>query len=195
MAAYDDPLRLLARALDQAGAVIAKIRPEQAALPTPCRSWDVRALVNHLVDEVHQLAMVTQGGKRNHLGIDMIGDDWVGAYRAAADELMAAWQQPGALERPHSLPFGEVPAMWAVGQHITELVMHSWDIAKATAQQTDLDPELGQVALQWGKDNLKPEFRGDEADGYHIGPEVPVPDDAPLYDKIAAFGGRDPYRQ
>ncbi|MFC0864295.1 TIGR03086 family metal-binding protein [Sphaerimonospora cavernae] len=192
MGEYVDPLGMLVRALDQAGTVIAKVQPEQAALPTPCRSWDVRALVNHVVDEVHQFAVVTAGGKRNHLGVDVIGDDWTGAYRAAADELITAWRQPGALERPQRLPFGEIPATWAVGQHVTELVIHAWDIAKATGQPTDLDPELGRAALRWGQDNLQPEFRGDEADGHHIGPAVRVPDDAPLYDRVAAFGGRDP---
>ena len=44
-----DPLALRSRALDQTGAIVARVRPEQAAMPTPCRSWDVRALVNHVV--------------------------------------------------------------------------------------------------------------------------------------------------
>jgi uncharacterized protein (TIGR03086 family) len=192
MATSDNLVALMARALDQTGAIIAAIQPEQANLPTPCRSWDVRALVNHVVDEVHQFAVVTGGGDRKHLGLDVVGDDWAGAYRAAAAELLAVWQQPGVLDRTQRLPFGEVPAKWAVGQQITELVIHAWDIATATGQSTDLDPELGQLALDWGKHNVKPEFRGDEASGHHIGPEVPVRDDAALYDRIAAFGGREP---
>jgi uncharacterized protein (TIGR03086 family) len=192
MSASGHRLSLLSRALDQTGAVIARIRPEQAALPTPCRSWDVRALVNHVVDEVGQFARVTGGGPRDHRGTDLVGDDWGGAYRAAAEALLTAWRQPGARDRPHRLSIGEFPASWAIDQHITELVIHAWDIAKATGQPTDLDPELGQVALAWGTENLKPEFRGDEAAGYHIGPQVRVPDDAPLYDRLAALGGRDP---
>jgi uncharacterized protein (TIGR03086 family) len=192
MATSDNLVALMARALDQTGAIIAAIRAEQANLPTPCRSWDVRALVNHVVDEVHQFAVVTGGGDREHLGLDVVGDDWAGAYRAAAAELLAAWQQPGVLDRTQRLPFGEVPAKWTVGQQITELVIHAWDIATASGQSTDLDPELGQLALDWGKDNVRPEFRGDEASGHHIGPEVPVRADAPLYDRIAAFGGREP---
>ena len=188
----DNSIALLSRALDQTGTIIARVRPEQATLSTRCRSWDVRTLVNHVVDEVHQFALVTGGGDRQQFGSDVIGDDWVGAYRVAAHSLLAAWQQPGALDRTHRLPFGEVPAVWAVGQQITELVAHGWDIAKATGQSTDLDPELGRLALDWAKENVKPEFRGDEAAGYHIGSEVPVRDDAPLYDRLAAFGGRDP---
>jgi hypothetical protein len=68
----------------------------------------------------------------------------------------------------------------------------AWDIAKATGQSTELDPVLGRTALEWGTANLLPEYRGDEAAGYHVGPVVAVREDAPLYDRIAAFGGRDP---
>jgi hypothetical protein len=48
------------------------------------------------------------------------------------------------------------------------------------------------LALDWGRENLGPEFRGDEASGRVFGPEVSVPKDAALYDRLAAFFGRDP---
>ena len=185
-------LALLERALDQTGTVIAAVRPDQAGLPTPCRSWDVRTLVNHVVDEVRQLALVTGGGSRRPPAPDALGADWAGAYRSAADELRAAWHRPGALDREITLAMGSVPAVWTVDQQLTEVAMHAWDVARATGQSTDLDPEVGQRALDWGHENLKPEYRGDEASGSHIGPEVPTPADAPLYDRLAAFGGRDP---
>jgi hypothetical protein len=58
--------------------------------------------------------------------------------------------------------------------------------------ETNLDPELAQAALDSGRANLHPEYRGDEAAGYHLGPAVLVPADAPVYDQLAAIGGRDP---
>lgn len=186
------PLGLLERALDQAGVVIVAVRPEQAGLPTPCRSWDVRALVDHVVDEVRQFAFVTDGDARVAPDPDAIGADWAGAYRAAAAELLAAWRRPGALDRAQRMPFGEISAQWAVGQQITELAVHAWDIARAAGQSTDLDAEIAQAALRWGTETLTPQMRGVEADGYHIGPEIVVPDDAPLCDRLAAFGGRRP---
>jgi uncharacterized protein (TIGR03086 family) len=95
------------------------------------------------------------------------------------------------LERPVRLPFGEVPATWHVGQQISDLAVHGWDIARATGQAADLDPEVGQLALDWGRECLTPEFRGDEASGQSFGFEVAVADDAPLYDRLAGFFGRD----
>lgn len=72
------------------------------------------------------------------------------------------------------------------------LIQNGWDVATATGQPTDLDPEVGQLALDWGRENLKPQFRGDEADGHAFGTEIPVAEDAPLYDRLAGFFGRDP---
>jgi uncharacterized protein (TIGR03086 family) len=193
MAAPDvDPLGLLARALDQTGALIAQVRPDQAGLPTPCRSFDVRALVNHTVLDVQQFTRMVGGASYAKRDEDVIGDDWSGAYRTAADGLLAAWRQPGTLERTVPLPFGEMPATWSIGQHIADLAVHAWDIARATGQPTELDPGVGSYALDWGAENLKPPFRGDEAGGSSFGPEVPVAGDAPLYDRLAGFFGRDP---
>jgi uncharacterized protein (TIGR03086 family) len=187
-----DPVGQLTRAVDQAGAIISRVRPDQAALPTPCRSWDVRALVNHLVHDVQQFTAMASGGKYQKDDTDVIGEDWMGAYATAADALLKAWRREGALDRTVQLPFGEMPATWSVGQQIADLVVHGWDLAKATGQSTELDPELGQLALDWGRENLRPEFRGDEASGRVFGPEVSVPNDAALYERLAAFWGRDP---
>jgi hypothetical protein len=64
----------------------------------------------------------------------------------------------------------------------------SFDVARATGQSTDLDPELGEQALAWGRANLKPEFRRPGT----FAPEVPVPGTAPIYDRVAGWFGRDP---
>jgi uncharacterized protein (TIGR03086 family) len=67
--------------------------------------------------------------------------------------------------------------------------MHCWDLAKATGQQADLDPRLAEHALAWSHGMLRPEFRGP---GKAFGAEVPVPEGAPAYDRLAGWFGRDP---
>jgi uncharacterized protein (TIGR03086 family) len=187
-----DPLDLLARTLDQTGALIGRVRPDQGGLPTPCRSFDLRALVNHIVLDLRGFAAAAGGGAFERPDEDVIGEDWAGAYRRAADELLAAWREPGVLDRTVKLPFGEVPATWQLGQVISDLAVHGWDVAKASGQPTELDPEVGRYALDWGRQALQPRFRGDEASGYAFGAEVQVADDAPIYDRLAGFFGRDP---
>lgn len=183
-------IALVARALDQAGDVLAGVKPDQAELPTPCASWNLRDLVEHIVDEVGQFAAVTSGGTRGPGR--PLGDDWQSAYREQADALLAAWREPGAFDRTITFPFAEMPAAWTIDQQVAELVIHAWDLAKASGQPTELDRELGEHVLAWAPSILTAEVRGAEADGMHIGPEVVLGADASVYDRLAALGGRDP---
>ncbi len=191
MTAAGATLAQLERALDQTGALIARVRPEQASLPTPCRAWDVRGLVNHVVHDVQGFGGMVGGAAWQQRDDDVIGADWAGAYNAAAAALLDAWRRRD-LDEPLQRPSGSLPASWALGQQVSDLAVHAWDIAKATGQPTALDPELGQVSLEWARENLHPRFRGEEGSGQAFGLEVPVPNDAPLYDRLAAFFGRDP---
>jgi uncharacterized protein (TIGR03086 family) len=193
MTAANDSLARLSRALDQTGAIISRIRPDQATLPTPDRAWNVRQLVNHTVQDVQRFTASANGAWWEPSAHDLIGDDWVRSYHNAASELLAAWSSPGALERTVQIPVGEFPAEWRLGQQISDLAVHGWDIAVATGQsRDDLDPEIGQVSLDWAKENLLPQYRGEEGSGKAFGPEVPCPADAPIYDRLAAFFGRNP---
>jgi uncharacterized protein (TIGR03086 family) len=193
MTPANDPVGQLSRAVDQTGAIISRIRPDQAALPTPCTSFDVQALVEHVVKDLRTFTVrASRGEWKPREDAGAAGDDWDATYREAAAALLGAWRREGALDGTIELPFGEFPATWFLGQHITDLVVHSWDLARATGQPMELDPDLGQTALDWGKSNLRPEFRGDEASGRDFGAEVPVPEEAEVYDRLAGFFGRDP---
>jgi uncharacterized protein (TIGR03086 family) len=179
-------LDLLARALDQTGELVSGIQPDQAGLPTPCSAFDVRALVNHTVYDLRTFSTLLTGGQRESADRDLIADDWPAAYRAAAEELMATWRARGT-EGTLKSQIGEFPVKWAIGQHLSDIAVHGWDIARATGQSIQLDPQVAQVALDWARDNLKPQFRGQA-----FGPEVPVDPEAPIDDRLAAFFGRDP---
>jgi uncharacterized protein (TIGR03086 family) len=146
----------------------------------------VRTLINHTVYDLGLFRTMLSGGERPAPGAELIGDDWPHAYRSAAGSLLDAWRERGT-DGTLKLPFGEVPITWMIGQHMSDIAVHGWDIARATGQPTNLDPEVGQAALNWARENLKPQLRGEA-----FAPEVPVPPDAPLYDRLAGFFGRDP---
>src|SRR5215469_16777649 len=187
------PLDDLSQVLDLAGSVIERVRPEQAALPTPCRSWDVRTLVEHMINGTGQFTAAAAGGRPDwDAPAAGIGDDWAGAFRAGAAGLQAAWQQAGDLSQEIDLPIGRVPKDFVASQQIAEFAVHSWDLATATGQRADFPVEACDAALAWAKGALLPEFRGDEASGMAFGPEVPVPGGAPGGDRLAAFFGRHP---
>jgi uncharacterized protein (TIGR03086 family) len=179
-------IALLERADDQLRRLISRVGPAQAGLPTPCSDFNLRALVNHIVFDLHSFTAMISGGQRESPDVDLIGDDWPAAYVSSADSLLSAWRNRGTGGTLISR-LGELPATWALGQHASNLVVHAWDLAKATGNTDDLDPELALTALAWGRENLKPEFRGQA-----FGAEVPVSENAPAYDRLAAFFGRQP---
>jgi uncharacterized protein (TIGR03086 family) len=114
-------------------------------------------------------------------------DQWTEAYRNSVDDLLEAWRQGGSLDEVVELPFGKMPRSWFLGQQLGDMIIHGWDLAKATGQSVDVDPALSEQALEWGRGNLRPEYRGKD-----FGPEVEVPDDAPAIDRLVGFFGRDP---
>ena len=181
--------------LDLAGSLIGNVRPEQAGLPTPCRSWDVRALVAHLVDDTRQFTAAADGGRPDWdsgAALARLGDDWAAGFRAGADGLRAAWQRAGDLSQQIELPIGRVPKSFVVEQQVAEFAVHSWDLANATGQRPDFPAGACEAALAWARGTLLPEFRGDEASDMAFGPEVPAPAGAPPEDQLAAFFGRHP---
>jgi uncharacterized protein (TIGR03086 family) len=181
-------LALLERSIDQLGATIRRARPDQTSAPTPCEGFDLRALVNHILYDLRQFEAMLTGADPGPPGADLLGgQDWSTAYRAATDSLLATWRRRG-VDGTITNRLGEFPATWAVGQHMTNLTVHAWDVARATGQSTDLDAELAEQSLAWGRANLKPEFRRPGT----FGPEVPVPDAAPISDRLVGWFGRDP---
>lgn len=192
MAERAEPLTLLARALDQVAEVIAGTRSDQATLKTPCRSWTVRQLVDHLISDLGNFAASVRGEKPDWSKPAGASDgQWVDAFASARHGLDEAW---GAAELDSKVPTmtGEAPLISRADQQIAELGIHAWDLARATGQNEDLDPGVAEHGLRWATQNLAPQFRGGEDEGKAFGEEVPVPPDAPVYERLAGWFGRDP---
>ena len=186
-----DTVALLERALDQTAGLIAAVDASQAGWPTPCAGWDVRALVSHLTGQDLRNFLISARGESADWQVpaEKIGADWTAAFRDRAAPLRAAWRVAD-LDRLVAGLGGEAPLRARADQQITELAAHDWDLAKATGQVlAGLDPALAEHALAWSRGMLRPEFRGpDKA----FGVEVLVADDAPVYDRLAGWFGRDP---
>ena len=168
---------VLSRALDQTGDVLTAVHEDQLSLPTPCGEWDVARLIAHLVASPRNFIEMARGNTPDWSAEPpQIGHDWAASFRSAADDLIHMWHQAGDSAEP-----GQVD--WQTA----EFALHTWDLARATGQSTELNPDVALRGLAFMSGALTPENRGDA-----FGPEVPVPDDAPPYDRIAAFAGRDP---
>lgn len=86
---------LLDQALQGTLAVLAKVRPEDLHGPTPCASWDVRALVNHFVGMARWWA-ATISGDGGVVEADYPAGDFVAAYEESIRTAVTA----GGLSRP-----------------------------------------------------------------------------------------------
>lgn len=177
-------------AFDRAAAVVtgvvADIADEQFALPTPCTEWTVRNLLNHLV--TGNLMMVTIVGGTSHPDrtVDRLGRDPKATFATSLEQARAALAQPGLMERTVTTPLGESPGSVLLDMRVAELVVHAWDLARATGQSTDIDPDLVGVVHRTWQTRLgdRPRAMTPFED------PQPVPGDATAADRLAAYLGR-----
>jgi uncharacterized protein (TIGR03086 family) len=171
--------------------IVAGVRDDQLADPTPCPAMTVADLLDHL----HGLSLaftlaarkepIPGGGAPSADGA-RLPDGWREAIGGRLAALAAAWADPAAYDGltmagPVEMP-GEIAALVA----IDEVVVHGWDLSRATGQ--DYDPGESAVLAALG---FAQTFDG-PTDGGLFGPPVAVPDDAPALDRLAGATGRDP---
>ncbi len=193
MGQRSQPLTLLDRALDQAAELVAGTRPDQAELRTPCQSWTVRQLISHLIFDLDNFAASARGEKPDwSKPAGEVDGEWVGAFAAARRDLGAAWSAADLDAAVPTMSGGEAPLVSRADQQIAELAIHAWDLARATGQGEQLDPDVAEYGLGWATRNLAAQFRGPELEGKSFGAEVPVAADAPIYERLAGWFGRDP---
>ncbi|MDJ1136811.1 TIGR03086 family metal-binding protein [Streptomyces iconiensis] len=187
-----DPRPIFARSLDQAGKQVAAVRPDELSNRTPCAEYDVRALLGHMVSVLHKLARVGTGGDASDLPdvIDGIADDgWAGAFARARSEAEQVWADDGQLDRMIELPWATLSGRDVLDAYSHEFTAHSWDLAHATERLAELDPDLATRALEAFSKFAPPDDRSEQGP---FSPAVPVPDDADIHTRLAAYLGRRP---
>jgi len=192
-AAAPDPLAVLDRGGVQFAAVLGRVPESAWAGPTGCGEWTVRDLVAHVVGGQRLATLLLHGAARDEglaaLAGDFLGDDPSAAFAHEHTACVAAFREPGALERTCAHPMGDIPATMLLGFRIGDLTLHSWDLAHATGTDETLDPVL--VETVWA--NVSP--LGDaiaQTGVFGEGPSGTVPGDAPLQARLLDFTGRRP---
>ena len=155
--------------------------------PSPVPEWRARDVVGHLVDWLAGL-LESGAGVRLPAG-PAVADDPVHAWLVHHDGVQALLDDPATHERVLRNPHvGELPLDEAIGRFYTpDVFLHTWDLARATGQDATLDPARCAATLA-GMEPLDEMLR----QSGQYGARVPVPDDAPVQDRLLAFIGRDP---
>lgn len=155
--------------------------------PAPVPGWTARDVVDHLVSWFP--AFVAAGGGPGWPSGPAVSADPAAAWQAQADGVQALLDDPGTAVTPFAhprLPPGTV-ASCTDTFYTSDVFMHAWDLAAATGQPLQLDPDecAGMLA---GMEPIDEMLR---ASGQY-GPRVEVPEDADVQSRLIGFIGRDP---
>ena len=157
--------------------------------PTPCEGYRVGDLLDHvggfaLAFRAAAVKQPLDGGPAGDAA--HLGDDWRARIPRDLVALAEAWQDADAWTGMTAAGGVDLPGEVAGAVALDELVIHGWDLAKATGQPPGYDGPGLEAVL-----GMVLHFRGSGIDGI-FGEEVPVPEDAPLFDRILGIAGRDP---
>jgi uncharacterized protein (TIGR03086 family) len=183
-------------AAELAAGAVAAIDPGRLGAATPCRDYDLRALVEHLA----WAALLSQrAATRTPLERDwsvpgpppyldgVPAERWDEAIAAELSTAADAWSAPAAWSGETVMGTTAMAAEVVGPMMLAEFVLHGWDVARATGAGYDVPAGLGDLTLgavegmaQMGRD------------GGWYGSEVPVPADGPAFDRALGLSGRDP---
>jgi uncharacterized protein (TIGR03086 family) len=155
--------------------------------PTPLPDWAARDLVAHLVQWSRSL-LASGGG----VALGEVPDpvlEPVAAWRAHAADVQSLLDDPASAGLPfHDRFLGPMRLDGAVDRFYTpDVVMHTWDLARASGQDDRLDPAECAMILA----AMEPFDSAMRATG-QFGPRLPAPPGAGPQERLLAFIGRDP---
>jgi uncharacterized protein (TIGR03086 family) len=182
-------------------AVVDQIRDEQWAMEMPAnfarrqtdRTPTLREIIGyHAYDDAWVPDMLAgktmdEAGKENHKG-DLLGDDPKGNFGRIVEEACIAARELTDLERTVHCSFGDFSARDYLTQTTMFRGMRAHDIARVIGVEPNLPAELVQGL--W--DEISPQAEAWREIGVFPA-RVPVPDDAPLLDRLLGLTGRDPH--
>ena len=164
--------------------------------PTPCPAYTLGDLLDHVagLSLAFTAAATKATGDASSQGpsgdASRLGDDWRTRIPRDLAALAEAWREPAAWTGMTQAGGVELPGEVAGLIALDEVVIHGWDVARASGQAYDCDPRSLEAVH-----DFVAQFSGpgqEEARAGLFGPVVEVPDDAPLLDRVIGLTGRDP---
>jgi uncharacterized protein (TIGR03086 family) len=176
--------------------LVAGVPDDLLDAPTPCPAYTVGDLLDHVGGAalaftgaaVKDTGDVTSQGPSGDAS--RLSDDWRKHIPSDLVALAAAWRDPDAWTGMTKAGGVELPGEVAGLVALDELVIHGWDIARATGQAYDVDAATLEAVQAFVSQFSEP--GQEEMRAGLFGPVVEVPEDAPLLDRVIGLTGRDP---
>lgn len=154
-------------------------------LPTPCDGWVVRDLLGHINGGARAFAAAFE---ERAVRERELGDHPADVIEDALAEFDVAVRGPGALERTVISPFGPMPGEVFARLAAVDLLMHTWDLSRATGEEPTVPDEIVYAADEFARQVITDDLRTPGV----FGPEVVPPANSSRLDALAAFTGRRP---
>ena len=178
------------------GDLVGGIPEELLDAPTPCPAYTVGDLVDHVAGTALAFrgAAVKDQGDATSQGpsgdASRLGGDWRTQIPRDLAALADAWRDPSAWTGMTKAGGVELPGEVAGLVALDELVVHGWDVARATGQTYDCDAPSLEAVHDFVSQFSEP--GQEEMRAGLFGPVVEVPEDARLLDRVIGLTGRDP---
>ncbi|HZQ88036.1 MAG TPA: TIGR03086 family metal-binding protein [Acidimicrobiales bacterium] len=175
----EDLLGLYQRANDWTGKNV-KSAAKKLDAGTPCDKWDVRTLLNHVIDTQQYFSSTARGQDASPPASDppeLLGDDPVAAFDAATRDTYEAFSAPGVIEKTGP----------SLGVAFSDLLLHGWDLARAAGEDDTMPEGLPEAAYEL----IHGKFTDEQRKGL-FKPEVSVGADASAQERLLAYTGRNP---
>lgn len=176
--------------------ILSGIKQDQAKSPTPCAEWDVRALIDHLVGGA-EIASGCLSGTPPDIPFGSSTSSYTEErdlaklaqiYKELIAKALLVAKSPGALDGRVTTPIDEMPGSMFLGGCCMDNIIHCWDLAKATGQNTRMDPQAVEMSYQM----FVPDAMDQGRVAGFIGPLIEIPEESSLQDKLIAYSGRQP---
>ena len=172
--------------------VLANVTRDQLTLETPCASWQVRDVVNHLVGNNFWFEAIARDGvapdRPDNASPDETGGAFAERFREGSAKAVTVFE--AAMDKTLTLPWAPMPASVFIVMASADQFVHGWDLARATGQSAALDPELATQFLEFYQQAIAEEFRGADAVA-PFGPAVTTRSVDPVA-QLVAITGRTP---
>ncbi|HEV3266252.1 MAG TPA: TIGR03086 family metal-binding protein [Acidimicrobiales bacterium] len=174
--------------------LIAGVAQGSLDAPTPCPKYALGDLVDHvgglsLAFTAAATKAVGGNGAEGPSGqASRLGHDWRTRIPRDLMGLAEAWRDPAAWTGFTQAGGVDLPGEIAGLVALDELVIHGWDVARASGQDYECDRSTLEAVYEFVAPMSAP---GQEARRI-FGPVVEVPEDAPLLDRLIGLTGRNP---
>lgn len=184
----------LGSAAAQMSRLLERVTDDQLNRPTPCPAYTLGDLIDHVsgLSQAFTAAATKAVGSATSQGpsgdASRLGDEWRTRIPKQLATLADAWRAPNAWEGMTQAGGIDLPAAIAGKIALNELVIHGWDVARASQQPFDCDPRALKTSMEFVS-MVSTDGGGREG---LFGPVINVPADAPLLDRVIGLSGRNP---